>query len=375
MQPYSHKNIKEIKEVFEVNEISKNTYFCIQVKNNVKNIKNLIKNKNFIPNDSHIKLLKEKIHEQQNLENEENDQNDILILSNFCKVLNNLKESDKEKTEYAKKIKEILKEKKDKKVTSLKYIQSQYKSKYKKKISLMTISRILRHHLKMHFRKTTIKNPKLLKENYILMEYAFLIGIIKAVEEKLNLIYIDETGFQNDNNNLYLWRKNNEQIYGGSESDKKKRINLILAIEETEIIIGHYYNNETINTSDFKSFMAELIDKIGDEKAQNSIFIMDNASYHISKEIRKFYKEKRLKILFNCPYKSEFNSIELVFNLIKSKLNKEIFKTQKEYITRIEFLINDKAINNNIKKIYKKTFEKYLEFYINNMENLKRNLD
>lgn len=77
MQPYSHKNIKEIKEVFEVNEISKNTYFCIQVKNNVKNIKNLIKNKNFIPNDSHIKLLKEKIHEQQNLENEENDQNDI----------------------------------------------------------------------------------------------------------------------------------------------------------------------------------------------------------------------------------------------------------------------------------------------------------
>lgn len=239
----------------------------------------------------------------------------------------------------------------------------------------MTISRILRHHLKMHFRKTTIKNPKLLKENYILMEYAFLIGIIKAVEEKLNLIYIDETGFQNDNNNLYLWRKNNEQIYGGSESDKKKRINLILAIEETEIIIGHYYNNETINTSDFKSFMAELIDKIRDEKAQNSIFIMDNASYHISKEIRKFYKEKRLKILFNCPYKSEFNSIELVFNLIKSKLNKEIFKTQKEYITRIEFLINDKAINNNIKKIYKKTFEKYLEFYINNMENLKRNLD
>lgn len=375
MEQYSQNNINGIKEVFDVNEISKDSYFCILVKNNVKKIKNLIKSTNYIPNDLHVKLLKEKINEQQDLEKNENGQKDILILSNFYKVLSNLKEINKENSGYAKKIKEILNAKKGKKVISLKYIQNQYKLKYKKYISLMTISRILRHHLKMHFRKTIKKNPKLLKENYIIMKYGFLIGIMKALDEKLNLIYIDETGFQNDNNNLYHWRKNSEQIYGGPEADIKRRINLILAIEQSEIILGHYYNNEIITPNEFKSFMKELIDRIGDKKMQNSIFILDNASYHLSRDMKKFYKEKKLKILFNCPYKSKFNSIELVFNLIKNKLNKEIFKTQKDYMERIDCLINDETINNNIKKVFKKTFEKYLEFYINNIENLKKNKD
>ena len=51
---------------------------------------------------------------------------------------------------------------------------------------------------------------------------------------------------------------------------------------------------------------------------------MDNAKYHISNEVKSFAKLKKLKILFNCPYQSEFNAIEMAFNLIKVNMYKNI---------------------------------------------------
>ena len=74
-----------------------------------------------------------------------------------------------------------------------------------------------------------------------------------------------------------------------------------------------------------------------------------------------------MKFLFNVPYKSEFNGIELVFNLIKSHLYNEIHKNLKELTDKIVLYIDDKDINNNIIKVYKKTFEEYVKFFEANL--------
>jgi len=50
----------------------------------------------------------------------------------------------------------------------------------------MIISRVI------HFHKTVIKNPNLFKENYIIMGYSFLLGIIMAIKNKLNIIFFDD---------------------------------------------------------------------------------------------------------------------------------------------------------------------------------------
>ena len=49
-----------------------------------------------------------------------------------------------------------------------------YEKEYSKKISLMSVSRILRNNLKIHYRKTVIKNPKLKEDKYIIMTFLFL---------------------------------------------------------------------------------------------------------------------------------------------------------------------------------------------------------
>lgn len=59
----------------------------------------------------------------------------------------------------------------------------------------MTISRVLRIHLDYHYRKSSIKNSKLLENNSVMMIYIFLKIVEKALYLGLNLIFLDEVGF------------------------------------------------------------------------------------------------------------------------------------------------------------------------------------
>jgi len=76
------------------------------------------------------------------------------------------------------------------------------------------------------------------------MGYSFLLGIIMAIKNKFNIIILDDASFEINCINIYKWRKNDEGIYGDPKSDNKN----ILAINKSEILLGHYYKNETIGT-------------------------------------------------------------------------------------------------------------------------------
>ena len=128
------------------------------------------------------------------------------------------------------------------------------------------------------------------------------------------------------NPNLRIWRKDNEQIYGFTKIYRKERINLNLAMNKREIIYGQYYHNETVATKEFKEFLMELVKRIDKEVMKRTVIILDNASYHCTNEIEKFVTENKLKFLFTVPYKSEFNPIELCFNLMKNYIYNEEIK-------------------------------------------------
>ena len=189
-------NEENPKEIFEVTEIVENSYFFIQVSHNVEKFKKKIISDKIIPDPSHIDILNSEI----NFCNTKNKNNIALksvdILKNFYENFMKMKEMPKHNTIYANNIKEILKGYNGEKKITLKIIQSLYQSKYHKHLSLMTISRILKNHLNMHFRKTVLKNPILNKSNYIIMSYCFIYGIIKALKNNLKLIFLDESGFQ-----------------------------------------------------------------------------------------------------------------------------------------------------------------------------------
>ena len=120
-----------------------------------------------------------------------------------------------------------------------------------------------------------------------------------------------------------------------------------------EIIYGQYYNNATITSNEFLDFLEELIVRIDDKIVKNTLFILDNAKIHITKQIQIFCKKKGLKVLFIVPYKSQYNAIEYCFNLIKLNIYNENIITLIKLKKRIVDLINDDKINSNVNKLYK----------------------
>ena len=154
-------------------------------------------------------------------------------------------------------------------------------------------------------------------------------------------------------------------------SRKRGRKNILMAVT-IEGVILYEINDGTNNQESFYSFMVKLIEKINKEELNNYLIIMDNCSIHLSKKLKDFYSEKKLKILTIVPYLSEFNAIELFFNYIKQKIYKKVFNSFNKLITFIEGIINGDNITEILPKIFIRTIDKYKEF-LNNNKNIDLN--
>ena len=153
------------------------------------------------------------------------------------------------------------------------------------------------------------------------MTFLFLKYLSNCLKNKLNIIFIDETGFSLDNPNLRMWRKDNEQIYGGPKIYRKERINLILAMNKTEIIYGEYYHNETVATKEFKEFLMELVKRIDKEVMKRDL--EKKRKYKLARENKhyeRFLREVK-GITDEKSIKEKFARLEF----IRESMNKDVF--------------------------------------------------
>ena len=121
-----------------------------------------------------IECIKKEILEQSNQISETDKEDSTEMLPFFYEMFKNLKEIPRNESNNAIRIKRIIEDYSGDKRLTLKMIALIYEKEYSKKISLMSVSRILRNNLKIHYRKTVIKNPKLKEDKYIIMTFLFL---------------------------------------------------------------------------------------------------------------------------------------------------------------------------------------------------------
>jgi hypothetical protein len=116
------------------------------------------------------------------------------------------------------------------------------------------------------------------------------------------------------------------------------RYSLLMASSNIKII-KYKLVKGSIKSDDFINFIIEL-----NKENPNYNFLIDNASIHKSKKANNIYKEKKINIIYNAPYQSEFNPIEMIFSLLRKKLNKKIVKNEESILEVI------KELQKNIKK-------------------------
>lgn len=74
--------------------------------------------------------------------------------------------------------------------------------------------------------------------------------------------------------------------------------------------------------TDTETFIIWLKEYLLPELKQNQVIIMDNASFHKSKEIKELIESKNCKLIYQPPYSPDLNPIEHYWHFLKDLIRK-----------------------------------------------------
>ena len=136
-----------------------------------------------------------------------------------------------------------------------------------------------------------------------------------------NVVYVDESGLNRDYRRMYARAKRGVKVHAKRPGKRAKRVNIIGGLLYGEsgkkyIAIKNY--GHTTNSEFFEDwFEWELLSVV----PENSIIIMDNASFHRKNILVGIAAQYGVAVLFLPPYSPNLNPIEKSWANFKRWLN------------------------------------------------------
>ncbi len=176
------------------------------------------------------------------------------------------------------------------------------------------------------------------------------------------IISIDESAFNNLNNNNKGLSKKGKSINMPCNEKRVKNNSLICAISIDKII--HYEIHETsINSDIFYNFIYNLIKN---NNLKNYYFMIDNVRFHHCKKTLKLITDTNNNYIFTPPYSPNNNPIEVVFSIIKNKFKK--MKKENIIIKPLIIISINKVKENEKEKSYKEIFIRSINYDYKDIE-------
>jgi transposase len=137
-----------------------------------------------------------------------------------------------------------------------------------------------------------------------------------------NIVYIDETGFDEYYSRNYGYSKRGQRIIGKVYGRKIFRTNLVAGLVNGKIIAEKLYkeNAECLFFEDW--FANELLPQV----KKKSIIVLDNATFHRKAVLLELAKKRKCHILFLPPYSPDLNPIEKKWSNTKRFLKDNVHK-------------------------------------------------
>lgn len=256
-------------------------------------------------------------------------------------------------------IKEKINSTMDRRYLSCRKLAQAYKEETGNSVSKSKVNEIIKHKMGYSYLKSTVKTSKILDKENILISLAFIKIISRCIKLGYKIIYVDECGLMTGNNNYRCLRKQGEQIYFNT-ANKSKR-NLLLAVDENKAIYWEILDEST-NEIVFLNFIKNLQQKLVLTLYPKYVICMDNHSSHKTASLLNFYKDNKMNILFNSPYVSVFNSVELAFRHIKRILYMDLFSNIGELCSKVENILQSNNFSNTLLYNFGETIEVYIKF-------------
>lgn len=143
---------------------------------------------------------------------------------------------------------------------------------------------------------------------------AYLEEIKDILPEKI--AYVDESGIDKCLYREYAYASRGEIVTEKISGKKFQRTNIVAAQLNGEIIAPMQYNGTTdapLFEHWFKQCLLPCL-------PEDSVIVMDNASFHRKKELFNIAKEHQIKLIFLPPYSPQLNPIEHFWAKLKQWL-------------------------------------------------------
>jgi transposase len=233
--------------------------------------------------------------------------------------------------------------------------------KYKIKLSLNSVSKIYK---KLNL---TRKKPKY----HVVKNIEYLDKLIEKRNNFKNemskidinkIISIDESSFNNLNNNNKGLSEKGVKINIPCDQKKIKNHSLICAVSNDKIM--HYeIHNTSVNSEIFYNYIDNLIKN---NKLKGYYFMIDNVSFHHSKKTLELIKKTDNNYIFTPPYSPNNNPIETIFSIIKTKFKK--IKKDKIPIKALIIITINKIKENEKLKTYEEIFKRSINYDYKDIE-------
>lgn len=195
------------------------------------------------------------------------------------------------------------------------------------KDNLITLKQTrLRHEPKTRFRKPVYIN-KLLDEFYKNISKYKIDDIICIDETSLNSFEVRKHCYEEIGKRCVI-KTNNQDVF--------KKYTGIFAISSKGCIGYEIYKKGGIDSER----LIEFINRYIKGSYRNKVIILDNASSHKSKDVKKLI-EKDNKLLYSVVYQHYTNAIENFFSVLKSKLRKDKDIGYDNLVVKIKNILKD----------------------------------
>jgi transposase len=190
------------------------------------------------------------------------------------------------------------------------------KNKLNINCSYQLIRSVIKNKLNLSYKKNKFRNYinlQVLKDKI----FTFKNNFKTLFKNNKFIACIDEVGFNSSINPLFSWSVKGKKNYILNKLDTKNRINKSVCACITSNGNNKYkIQNTPFNKTSFVDFLKTL------DLPKNTIILLDNVSFHHSKEVINYIKSKMWNLLFIPPYSPNFNPIENIFSYVKSYYRK-----------------------------------------------------
>ena len=146
-----------------------------------------------------------------------------------------------------------------------------------------------------------------------------------------DLIFIDESGVNLAMLRIYARALKGRRARGSKPQKRGKNVSLLTALSLNQVVeSSNIYG--AVNGITFEAFIAnKLVPKLW----SGACVVMDNASIHSGKEIRRLIESAGAKLIYLSPYSPEFSPIENFWSKVKAILKKIKARTYQDLINSI----------------------------------------